>query len=151
MPPSLPCMASSTLRPASLTAATIKSCNISTSPSLTASGSILIEVTSFVPLICTVTTPPPAVASTTSASISFCIFSCICCACFIICCMFIPPGNFIALDLSSPQNKNVAVLGVHPNFTPPRMQSGSRRGGVLVPTFLCLPLVPSCLGGECLI
>src|SRR5215204_569559 len=100
MPPSLDFMASSILRPASLTAATMRSCSISTSPSLTASGSILMDSTSLVPRIWTVTTPPPAVASTTISSISFCIFSCICCACFIICCRFMPPGNFIALDLT---------------------------------------------------
>src|SRR5688500_4130403 len=37
----------------------------------------------------TVTMPPPAVASTRRSAICFCSFSCICCACFIICWMFI--------------------------------------------------------------
>jgi hypothetical protein len=96
MPPTFDFMASSTLRPASLTAATMRSWSISTSPSLTASGSILMDSISFVPRIWTVTTPPPAEASTTIASISCAIFSCMACACFIICWMFIPPGNFIA-------------------------------------------------------
>ena len=36
----------------------------------------------------TVTMPPPAVASTRSSAICFCRRSCICCACFIICWMF---------------------------------------------------------------
>ena len=41
------------------------------------------------PFITTVTMPPPAVASIRMSAICFCMRSCICWACFIICWMFI--------------------------------------------------------------
>src|SRR5207253_333239 len=43
--------------------------------------------------------PPPAVASTTVASICFCTFACISWACFNICCMFIKSFPFRGLYL----------------------------------------------------
>src|ERR1035438_7438895 len=95
MPPSRPpifsCVASSTFFDASLKAASIMSCSISTSPAT--SASIFTFVTIFLPSIPTVTMPPPAVASTRISAISSCIFFCICSACFIMACMF--PGSFI--------------------------------------------------------
>src|SRR3982751_1623607 len=71
------------------------SCNISTSPAT--SGSILMLSRFFWPSIDTVTMPPPAVAVTLIRAISYCIFSCICCAWRIICCML--PGSFTVLLL----------------------------------------------------
>src|SRR5262245_17227759 len=89
MPPIIPCIclaiASSALRCASWSAATIRSCLIQTSSFETASGSIFSDWTALEPLITTVTMPPPAVASMRMSSICFCMRSCICCACFIIC------------------------------------------------------------------
>src|SRR5258708_11521782 len=82
IPPTLACMAWSTFRPASFTAAVTRSCSISTSPDFTASGSILVSKTCFCPFILTVTAPPPDVASTT---VCF-SFSCSASACFCACC-----------------------------------------------------------------
>src|SRR6185312_10570497 len=91
MPPIFPCASSSTFFAASLNAAIIMSCNISTSPAT--SGSILTPRTFFWPSILTETMPPPADASTRIAAISSCSFCCICWACFIMDCML--PGIFI--------------------------------------------------------
>src|SRR3954453_6584456 len=86
MPPSPDCMASSTLRPASFTAAVIMSCSISTSPDCTTSGSIFTPSTCFWPFMRTLTLPPPAEASTTVSDI-FCWSSrCMSCAFDIISC-----------------------------------------------------------------
>src|SRR5262245_48825823 len=57
------------------------------------------ESSCFWPFIFTATMPPPAVASTTVASICFCSFSCICWACFISCCRFIKLLPFRGLNL----------------------------------------------------
>src|SRR5580658_3219162 len=99
MPPSTPpifCLVSaSTFLTASLQAATIISCSISTSPAT--SGSIFTESRFFCPSIWTVTMPPPAVASTLIWAISCWSLSCICCAWRIICCML--PGSFMWLLL----------------------------------------------------
>src|SRR5262249_17972699 len=92
-------MTSSTFRMPSFTAATIKSWSISLSPPEKTSGSIWIESSCFCPFIFTETMPPPAVASTTVASICFCNCSCICCACLINCCGFIKLLPFRGLDL----------------------------------------------------
>src|SRR5262245_37146385 len=89
MPPTLAEIASSAFRCASLRAATIRSCSISTSSLETTSGSIFSDCTCLAPLTTTVTMPPPALPSTRSSAICFCRRSCICCACFIICWMFI--------------------------------------------------------------
>src|ERR1035438_2522930 len=94
MPPSIPPILAldswSTFFTASLQAATIMSCSISTSPAT--SGSILTASRFFCPSILTVTMPPPAEASTLIRAISCASFSCICCAWRIICCML--PGSF---------------------------------------------------------
>src|SRR5262245_41986900 len=89
MPPILAEMVSSAFRCASCSAATIKSCSISTSSFDTTSGSIFSDCTCLAPLTTTVTMPPPALPSTRSSAICFCRRSCICCACFIICLIFI--------------------------------------------------------------
>src|SRR5215831_14428966 len=96
MPPIVFDISSSALRCASLTAARIRSCNISTSSFETTSGSILIDCSCFAPLTTTVTMPPPAVASTRISAICFCRRSCICCACFIICWMFMDVRFYIS-------------------------------------------------------
>src|ERR1022692_4457321 len=98
MPPSIPPIlaldSSSTFFTASLHAATIMSCSISTSPAT--SGSILTASRFFCPSILTVTMPPPAEASTLIRAISCASFSCICCAWRIICCMLpMLPGSFM--------------------------------------------------------
>src|ERR1039457_6545276 len=94
MPPSIPPILAldswSTFFTASLQAATIMSCSISTSPAT--SASILTASRFFCPSILTVTMPPPAEASTLIRAISCASFSCICCAWRIICCML--PGSF---------------------------------------------------------
>ena len=88
MPPIIPpmrCDASSSARRwASLTAATMRSCSISTSSGDTTSGSMRRLRISLTPFMTTVTMPPPAVASTVASLSCFCRFSCICCACCII-------------------------------------------------------------------
>src|SRR5207249_11122056 len=89
MPPIVFDISSSALRCASLIAATIRSCSISTSSFETTSGSIFTDWICLAPLTTTVTIPPPALPSTRSSVICFCRCSCICCACFIICWMFI--------------------------------------------------------------
>src|SRR5437879_2640972 len=95
-PPSMPpifCLASSsTFFTASLQAATTRSCSISTSPAT--SGSIFTLSRFFWPSIFTDTIPPPAEASTRICASSCCRRSCICCACFIMVCMF--PGSFMS-------------------------------------------------------
>src|SRR5215471_12880320 len=85
----------STFLVASLHAATIMSCSISTSPAT--SGSIFTASRFFWPSMLTFTMPPPAVASTRMVAISCCIFSWACCAWRMICCMF--PGSFTCLLL----------------------------------------------------
>src|ERR1039457_2715084 len=97
MPPSIPPILAldywSTFFTASLQAATIMSCSISTSPAT--SGSILTASRFFCPSILTVTMPPPAEASTLIKAISCASFSCICCAWRIICCVLpMLPGSF---------------------------------------------------------
>src|SRR5580658_1735938 len=72
MPPTVDCIAPSTLRAASLTAARTKSCSISTSPDYTASGSICRLSSCLRPSILAVTVPPPDEASTTVSCIFFC-------------------------------------------------------------------------------
>src|SRR5207302_6061900 len=89
MPPIFCDISSSALRCASLIAATIRSCSISTSSFDTTSASIFSDSICLAPLTTTVTIPPPALPSTRSSVICFCRCSCICCACFIICWMFI--------------------------------------------------------------
>ena len=56
---------------------------MSSSSLLTTSGSIFRLRSCFCPSISTLTTPPPAVASTTRAAISACMRSCACWSCFI--------------------------------------------------------------------
>src|ERR1035441_2423627 len=89
MPPSMPpifCwICASTCLTASPHAASIMSCNISTSPAT--SGSILTLSRFFWPSMPTVTMPPPAVAGTLICAIS----------CRIICCIL--PGSFTYLLL----------------------------------------------------
>src|SRR5271157_5802983 len=72
MPPTVDCICASTLRAASLIAASTRSCSISTSPDLTASGSMRRLSNCLRPSILTVTVPPPDVASTTVSCIFFC-------------------------------------------------------------------------------
>src|SRR5581483_1465931 len=105
MPPILPLICSSIFLTASLHAATIMSCSISTSPAT--SGSILTASRFFCPSICTETKPPPAVASTLMAAISCCNLSCICCAWRIICCIL--PGSFTGLLLKIANFSNFAA------------------------------------------
>src|SRR5450759_2716712 len=118
MPPICCDIASSTLRCASLMAATIRSCNIWTSSFETTSGSSARESTCLLPLITTVTMPPPAVASTRSSAICFCRRSCICCACFIICSMFIvdPLQSLHILDLERYQLEQRLHPGIGGGF-----------------------------------
>src|SRR5688572_15793217 len=82
-PPIFCFIASSTLRCASLIAATIKSCSMPTSSFDTTSGSSVIFCRCLWPFTVTVTMPPPEVASTESSDICCCRRSCISCACFI--------------------------------------------------------------------
>src|SRR5512134_2633817 len=77
----------------------IISCSISTSSFDTTAGSSVIDCSCLAPFITTVTMPPPAVASTRSSAICFCSRSCICCACFIICWMFIGSHFLDFLDV----------------------------------------------------
>src|SRR5689334_22976131 len=86
--------------------------------------------------------PPPAVASTLMRAISCCSFSCMRCACCIICCMF--PGSFTGLLLQISNLSNFAAEdlaealhfpvcqssagGVRLAFVGPR-RSVARRGG----------------------
>src|SRR4051794_32628629 len=74
-----------------LTAAVIMSCSISTSSGSTASGSILISLTTRSPDTLTVTMPPPADAVTSSSLSCSCAAIMSCCifwTCLSICCMF---------------------------------------------------------------
>src|ERR1035438_8102487 len=95
MPPIFCWICASTCLTASPHAASIMSCNISTSPAT--SGSIFTLSRFFWPSMATVTMPPPAVAVTLIRAISCCIFSCICFAWCIICCIL--PGSFTCLLL----------------------------------------------------
>ena len=99
---------SSTLRCASLTAATIRSCSISTSSFDTTSGSIVIDCSCLAPLTTTVTMPPPAVASTRSSAICCCSCSCICLACFIMSRMFIDISSTSPRRRGSPPGRRRA-------------------------------------------
>ena len=83
MAPIRPCIVSSSLRPASLTAATMRSSSIEGSLTSITSGSILHSTSCLWPLILTETMPPPTFASTTVSASSRCSFSCISWACFI--------------------------------------------------------------------
>src|SRR5260370_31036813 len=105
MPPIFPWICSSTFFMASLAAATIMSCSISTSPAT--SGSILTARIFFCPSILMLTMPPPAVASTRISAISCWSFSCICCAWRITCCML--PGSFTLLLLEISNLANFAA------------------------------------------
>src|SRR5271157_6407452 len=108
MPPILACVSASTFLTASLEAATIMSCNISTSPAT--SGSIFTVSRFFCPSMVTVTMPPPAEASTLTCAISCCSFSCICCAWRIICCICcMLPGSFMWLLLEVSNFSNFAA------------------------------------------
>ena len=84
---------------ASLTAATIRSCSISTSSGSTACGSRVIDCSSFLPVTTTLTTPPPAVpvnVRACSSSCACCIWACIFCTfCSMPCILPNPPmpGN----------------------------------------------------------
>src|SRR3954453_8796208 len=83
MAPALPCIVSSSLRPASLTAATIRSSSIEGSLGSMASGSIFTETSCLWPLSRTVTMPPPTLVSTIVSASSRWRRSCISWACFI--------------------------------------------------------------------
>src|SRR5258708_18931144 len=72
MPPTVDCIAPSIFRAASFTAASTRSCSISTSPDLIASGSIRRLSNCLRPSIFAVTVPPPDEASTTVSCIFFC-------------------------------------------------------------------------------
>src|SRR6266852_5925424 len=72
MPPTVDCIAPSTLRAASFTAASTRSWSISTSPDVTASGSMRRLSSCLRPSIFAVTVPPPDEASTTVSCIFFC-------------------------------------------------------------------------------
>src|SRR5713101_6770216 len=100
IPPMVDCMASSTLWPAPLIAAAIRSCSISRSPDFTASGSILIPNTCLRPSILTVTVPPPEEPSTTVSSIFFCSVSYCRLACDINSCRLNPPIRYVPDFLS---------------------------------------------------
>src|ERR1051326_8990057 len=112
MPPSIPLIfcwiSASTFLTASLQAATNMSWSISTSPAT--SGSILTASRFFWPSMFTLIMPPPAVASTRMVAISCCIFSCACCACRMICCMF--PGSFTYLLLEVANLAHFSAEGV---------------------------------------
>src|SRR5258705_10699 len=82
---------SSTLRPASFTAAATRSCSISRSSALTTSGSIFTPKIRLAPSILTTTLPPPAEPSTTVACIFFCMASYCCRATCIMPCRSNPP------------------------------------------------------------
>src|SRR5579864_5667173 len=125
IPPIFPLICSSTFFTASLDAATIMSCNISRSPAT--SGSIFTASMFFWPSICTVTMPPPAVASTLISAISCCSFSCIFCACCIIACML--PGNFTSLLL---EVSNPAHFPAKDFPEPPHLRVGERAAGGVV-------------------
>src|ERR1700674_957027 len=125
IPPIFPLICSSTFFTASLDAATIMSCNISRSPAT--SGSIFTASIFFWPSICTVTMPPPAVASTLISAISCCSFSCIFCACCIIACML--PGNFTSLLL---EVSNLANFPAKHFPEPPHLRVGERAAGGVV-------------------
>src|SRR5580704_12822866 len=102
IPATLVLIASSARRPASFTAAVIKSSSSSRSlPALPiADGSIFSRRTSFFPFIRTVTTPPPLDASTTVSDSLRSICSCIWRACPII--SFIFPRSEKSMRSSSP-------------------------------------------------
>src|SRR5262249_17897302 len=78
--PSSACIISLDLRSASLHAASTRSSSICASSGLMTSRSILIAVSSCLPLASTVTMPPPAVASTFFFPISSCMASICCCS-----------------------------------------------------------------------
>src|SRR6266545_7287729 len=86
-------ISSSTLREASLTAATTRSCSISTSFGSTTSFSMATARSSLEPFMVALTMPPPAEPSTRSAAIWACICACICCTCCIIFFGFIGSPN----------------------------------------------------------
>src|SRR5208283_4625823 len=129
IPPTLDCISLSTLRLASFTAAITRSCSISTSPLLTASGSILMASTCLRPSILTVTVPPPDEASTTVCSIFFCSVSYCCFACAMSSCKLNPDigkvGNFVILKFGN-LNPKLAPPSVGfklPNYTITKLQN----------------------------
>src|SRR5271156_6510767 len=91
IPPMVDCMVSSIFRLVPLMAAVTRSCNISTSPLFTTSGSILTLNTCLRPFILTTTLPPPEEPSTTVSSIFFCRTSYCRLACDINSCRLNPP------------------------------------------------------------
>src|ERR1035441_7089566 len=109
-------------------AASIMSCNISTSPAT--SGSILTLSRFFWPSMAIVTMPPPAVAVTLISAISCCIFSCICCAWRIICCIL--PGSFTCLLL---EIANFANFAAEDFAETPDFRIGERAAGDVVRGF----------------
>src|SRR5271165_3854032 len=128
-PPILCWISSSTRLLASFIAASTISCSISTSPAT--SGSILTAETFFLPSIFTETIPPPADASTRISAISSCILFCICCACFIICCMF--PGSFMVSIRLFLQVSHGPYLRVREEFLKPlHFRVGERALGDIV-------------------
>ena len=88
-------MASSAWRRASLTAEITRSCSISTSSGSTASGLMLMAVTTFLPLTVAVTTPPPTVAVNSLASTSsWARFMASCISCW----RWAPVGRMLPLE-----------------------------------------------------
>src|SRR5512133_2292540 len=71
--------------------------------------------------------PPPAVASTLTSAISCCIFSCMRCACCIICCML--PGSFTGLLL---EISNFAAFAAENFAEALHLGIGERAAGRLV-------------------
>lgn len=122
------CLLASSLTPrtASLTAAMIMSCSISTSSGSSASGSMVRLTSSISPLTVTLTMPPPAEASTVwdlrfSCAAASC--SCILRACFIICCMFIPA---MMAPLRAAARQAARAAGARRNFQTQKSYHGVR-------------------------
>src|ERR1039457_1706419 len=125
MPPIFCWICVSTCLTASPHAASTMSCNISTSPAT--SGSIFTLSRFFWPSMATVTMPPPAVAVTLICAISCAIFSCICCAWRIICCIL--PGSFTCLLL---EVANFAYFAAENFSETPHFRIGQRAAGDFV-------------------
>src|SRR5690242_20472113 len=100
MLPILSAASSCAARMPSLTAASTMSWSSSTSSGSTASGSIVIDLTTRSPVTWTLTIPPPAEASTTSSlsdSWAAIMSSCIFWACLSSCCMLGAEASVLAL------------------------------------------------------